>query len=227
MKRLITAILTAGLLTLATQANAMVTYTPGTCDQVIDNTTYKVCYSYSKYAALYVDYTLDGTLVNKLNIKHRYGFHGERKLPKKYRVYGSYYKGTSKTLDKGHLAPDAAFDYDRKVLRTVYSMANIIPQYKNINRYTWSKAERRARKLAVKYGKVSVLNGVVYPASPLPSPVRKVAMPSAYWKMIYTPTTQECYWYNNNPNAITVGDRLQEHKIPCNVLPTHGVTITR
>ena len=226
MKRLTLSALTAMLVMLSTQAMAAVTYAPGTCDQVIHNVVYTVCYSYNKHAALYVDYTLDGALVNKLNIKRHYGFHGERKLAKPYRVYGSYYRGTSKTLDRGHLAPDAAFDYNKKILRNVYSMANIIPQYKRINRYTWSKAEARARYLATVYGKVNVLNGVVFPTPPLASPVRKVAMPSAYWKMIYTPTASECYWYDNDPNAVTKGDKLISHTIPCNRLNKQGVIIT-
>jgi len=226
MKNLMTTLLIMFVMATGSQASAgTVTYTPGTCDQVINNTVYTVCYSYTKNAALYANYTLDGTLVNKLNIRRHYGFHGERKIPRAHRVYGSYYRGTSATLDRGHLAPDAAFDYDKKILRNVYSMANIIPQYKYINRYTWSKAERRARDLAVKYGKVDVLNGVVYPTPPLPSPVRKVAMPSAYWKMIYTPTTSECYWYDNIPNAAGKKDRLVDHLVKCSNLPKAGVII--
>ena len=218
-------LLTLFMLT-TTTASAGVVYSKSICDQVIDNIYYTICYDYAKHGALYVSYTLDGKLVNKGGRKRHLGFHSERKLPKVYRVMPYNYSTVSSIVDKGHLAPDAAFDYDKKVLRTVYSMANIIPQYSVINRYTWVKAEAYARSEAVRLGKVNVLNGVVYPKHNYSIYRMNIVMPLAYWKMIYTKNTKVCFWYDNIPNVITTKDTLEKHRIPCNKLALHGLTIT-
>ena len=52
--------------------------------------------------AKYVFYTLDGKLVNKLNIKKRPSFYTEKNLKKKYRSHTRDY--THSGYDRGHLA---------------------------------------------------------------------------------------------------------------------------
>lgn len=88
-------------------------------------------------------------------------------------------------MDRGHLANDAPFDWSDKSVKNTYSMANVIPQYKNINRYTWIKAEKPERLVATKLGKVSVLNGVIYSDNPKTIGRNKVAVPKAFWKMLF------------------------------------------
>ena len=117
------------------------------CDQIIDKQVFTICYDYKMKGAKYVAYTLDGSLVNAVNIQKRSSFYTEKNLQKKYRSHTNDYTHTG--YDRGHLANDASFDYSEKVVRKTYTMANIILQAPNVNRRTWIKAEKLERKVAL------------------------------------------------------------------------------
>ena len=153
------------------------------CDQIINKQVYTICYSYKYKGAKYVAYTLNGSKVNKLNIKKRPRFYNEKSIPLKYRSKSSDYKYSG--YDRGHLASDASFDYDKKVLSKVYTMENIIPQAPQVNRKLWIKAEKLERYIAVKFGSVSVINGVVYSSKSKRIGKNNIAVPIGFWKMIY------------------------------------------
>ena len=104
------------------------------CNQIIDKQVFTICYDYKMKGAKYVLYTLNGSKVNKLNIKKRPSFYTEKNLKKKYRSHTRDY--THSGYDRGHLANDASFDYDKKIVRKTYTMANIIPQAPKVNRKT-------------------------------------------------------------------------------------------
>ena len=153
------------------------------CDQIIDKKVYTICYSYKYKGAKYVSYTLYGSKVNKLNIKKRPKFYSEKLIPIKYRSKSSDYKYSG--YDRGHLASDASFDYDKKVLSKVYTMANIVPQAPQVNRKLWLKAEKLERYIAVKLGNVNVINGVIYDETSKTIGKNNIAVPSTFWKLIY------------------------------------------
>ena len=188
------------------------------CDKVIDKQVFQICYSYKNKGAFYVGYELNGTLVNKANIKKRASFYNEKTIPMQYRSKSSDYKKSG--YDRGHLAPDAAFDYNKKVLRKTYTMANVIPQVPRVNRYTWIKAERYARSIAYKLGRVTVINGVIYEDNPKRIGKNQIAVPSGYWKMIANDEQnfQKCFYYENNNDIITKKDKLKQHQVECSTL---------
>ena len=99
-------------------------------------------------------------------------------------------------------------------------MANIIPQAPNVNRKTWIKAEKLERKVAVLLGRVSVLNGVVYDSTPKRIGKNKIAVPQAFWKMIYNDKAgyKKCFYYTNDLKAAVKGDKLKSHQIECSKL---------
>lgn len=187
------------------------------CDQIIDKTVFQVCYSYKMKGAKYVSYTIDGNLSNASeHIKKRPSFYAENKIPVKYRSYPDDY--THSGYDRGHLANHADFDYSANVLYQTYSMANIIPQNPEVNRNTWSKAERYERDVAKSLGQVSVINGVDYPANPQRIGKSYIAVPSSFWKIIYNDDKvfKRCFKYENI--APTDNDRLRDHEVNCGTL---------
>ena len=188
------------------------------CSQIIDKKVYTICYDYKMKGALYVAYTLDGKLVNAVNVKKRSSFYTEKNLPKKYRSHTKDY--THSGYDRGHLANDASFDYSAKVVRKTYTMANIIPQAPKVNRKTWIKAEKLERQVAAKLGSVSVLNGVVYSSHPKRIGKNQIAVPDGFWKMIYNDEKgyQKCFYYENDLSTIAKGDKLKYHQISCDRL---------
>ncbi len=189
------------------------------CDQVLDKGFYQICYDYKAKGARYVGYTLDGNNVNAGNIKKRPRFYPDKAIPARYRTTHSDYTHNEFHADRGHLAPDASFDYSKRSLRSVYSMANIIPQYKWINRKTWVKAEKYERKVARKLGSVTVINGVVYGTYSKRLRKSGIAYPDAYWKMLYDNNGFErCFYYKNDSHAKIKGDKLRDHAVDCKKL---------
>lgn len=188
------------------------------CDQIIDKQVFTICYDYKMKGAKYVAYTLEGSLVNKKNIKKRSSFYTEKNLPKKYRSHTKDYTHTG--YDRGHLANDASFDYDKKVVRKTYTMANIIPQAPRVNRKTWIKAEKLERKVAVSLGMVNVLNGVVYASNPPRIGKNQIAVPQGFWKMIYNDKKhcKKCFYYENDNNINVKQDKLKSHLVDCDSL---------
>ena len=188
------------------------------CDQIIDKQVYTICYDYKMKAAKYVAYTLHGDNINAANIKKRPSFYTEKNLKKKYRATNKDYKGSG--YDKGHLANHASFDYNKKVLAKTYTLANIVPQAPKVNRYTWIKAEKLERKVALGLNEVHVINGVIYSSNPKRIGKNKIAVPSAYWKMIYNDSKnyKKCFYYENDLNTVAKGDKLKSHLVDCSTL---------
>ena len=186
------------------------------CNQIIDKQVYQVCYDYNHKGAKYVAYTLDGSLVNSVNIKKRGRFYTEKNLQKQYRSHPRDYTHTG--YDRGHLASDASFDYDIKTMRKTYSMSNIIPQSPMVNRRTWTKAEKYERSVAIKLGNVNVINGVVYSNNAKRIGSNQISVPDAFWKMIYNDDKgfKKCFYYSNDLVVDVKGDKLREHQVDCN-----------
>ena len=214
MSKIISTLLLFTLSTLyATNINDFIN--KNNCDQIIDKQVFTICYDYKLKGAKYVSYKLNGSLVNKTNLKKRSSFYTEKTLPNKYRSKNKDY--TKSGYDRGHLANDASFDYDKKVVRKTYTMANIIPQAPKVNRYTWIKSEKLERKVAYNLGYANVLNGVLYSNTPQRIGKNKIAVPYAFWKMIYNDKEnyKKCFYYKNDLILDTRGDKLKSHLIDC------------
>ena len=185
-----------------------------TCDQIIDKQVFKICYSYKYKGALAVWYELDGNLVNKNNIKNRPDFYNEKNIPIQYRAKSQDYINSG--FDRGHLAPDANFDYDLKTQVKTYSMANIVPQYPTLNRKAWIKAEKYERLIASKLKTITVINLIDYSKSNQQIGNNKLSVPNTFYKIIFNDEKnfKKCFKYENieiNPET----DELKNHQITC------------
>jgi len=138
------------------------------CDKMINKGVVDICYNYQAKGPQYVSYYVEKDKVDSGNIEKRPSFYTEKNVPSKYRskpadyTYATDSKTKKIYFNRGHLAPDADFDYDQKVLRKVYTMANIVPQEETNNQKNWIKAERYERYVAGKLGRVHVISGVYY-----------------------------------------------------------------
>lgn len=184
------------------------------CDQIIDKQIFKICYSYKYKGALAVWYELDGNLVNKNNIKSRPDFYSEKNIPIEYRTKSQDYINSG--FDRGHLAPDANFDYDPKTQAKTYSMVNIVPQSPTLNRKAWIKAERYERLIASKLKTITVINLIDYSKSTQQIGKSKLSVPNTFYKIIFNDekNLKKCFKYENI--EIDSGtDKLRNHQITC------------
>jgi endonuclease G len=189
-----------------------------TCSQLLHKKYYEICYDYGAKGALFVAYTLDGRVVNNPNITQRFSFYEEDTIPLRYRSDSDDYRGSG--YDRGHMASDASFDYNQSALYSVYSMANIVPQNPDVNRYSWIDTEFLERDKAVEYGKVSVVIAIVYSDNPERIGKDDIAVPSGFYKKIYNTSKnyEACYFYENIPYDIA-SDTLTQHQVACNYFP--------
>ena len=193
------------------------------CDQILEKefstgSLLSICYDYGYKSAKYVAYTLDGTLINEVNIDKRPRFYTEPEIPREYQIFYSDY--TNSGYDRGHLAPDADFDYNDEDLKLIYTMANIIPQDPNVNRYFWRKAEYQERLAAASLGELSVINGVVFDANPEYIGENRIAIAKGFWKILYNDDEEfrQCYYYDNFVLFDADKDTLLSHKVDCDSL---------
>jgi endonuclease G len=187
------------------------------CNQIIDKEFFEICYNYSLKVATSVAYTLEGDLVNELNIKDRPNFYEELSIDEKYRAKDSDYRGSG--FDRGHLAPDASFDWSQESLEATYSLANIIPQVPEVNRYGWAKLEQYARDKAVDLGKIEVINVVEYDKNKTKYIGKdNIGVSSGFYKILINQdeSYQECFYYKNDVNISKKDDNISQHKLNCN-----------
>ena len=188
------------------------------CDTIIDKVFLSICYNYDLKVAKSVSYTLDGDLVNELNIGDRPSFYEEPSLDNDQRASTADYNGSG--YDRGHLAPDAAFDWSQESLDATYSLANIIPQVSEVNREMWVDAEQYARDKAVELGSVNILNIVKYNTTPNRIGTGGIAVSIGFYKVLYNDdeSYKECYYYANEPNANSSSDVLASHTVNCDTV---------
>ena len=75
---------------------------------------------------------------------------------------GAAYSGTG--FDRGHQAPAAAFAWNGCGWFHTFTMANISPQRKSLNRNSWKKLEKAVLYWAVSKGNLFVVTGPIYKA---------------------------------------------------------------
>ena len=188
----------------------------GNCSQIIDNEFIHICYDYKLKAAKSVAYTLDGDLMNNPNIDKRPSFYVEKSIEKRHRVSSTDY--TNSGYDKGHLAPDAAFDWSDESLNAVYTLANIIPQAPQVNRNMWSQVEKFARDKAVELGELNVINIMKYGKQSKRIGKNRMAVSRGFYKVLYNheQNYKECFYYANKLNLTSRDDNVSKHDINCN-----------
>jgi len=142
-----------------------------------------ICYSCKWKTPEMVIYKVDGNLLNGKHFsrKHLY-FRPDYQLPIYCRSYPRDYSKTG--YDRGHLAPNGAFNYSRKLQKETFKLSNIAPQRPKLNRRLWSKIERFVRMQARRYGNVRVITGVCGSMGHIR---RGVNIPSWWYKIIFRP----------------------------------------
>jgi endonuclease G len=184
------------------------------CSQLVDKKTYLSCYDYDYKISKYEIFNLDGNLVGQGNIRFRLRFYAEPTIPRKYRAY--WYDYNHSGYDRGHIRSDGSTDWDIEALKTTYSMVNIWAQTPTLNRKVWSKAEKYSRYVARKLGNVDVLNITVIPNRYKTIGRHKIAVPKAFYKIIYNEDEnfRRCFYFENIDYNVEQ-DRLKQHIVDC------------
>jgi len=154
------------------------------CDYTLHKSAFDICYSCKYKHPLAVAYTLKGYLVKKKISRKGLSFRPDDSLPARCRSYTKNYSRTG--FDRGHNAPNAAFDYNRAIQKQTFLLSNIAPQKPQLNRRLWAKIEKFARLQAIRYKKIEVITGNCGSIGKIKN---NVGVPAYWYKIIYIPQT--------------------------------------
>ena len=168
------------------------------CDKILHKKAFDICYSCKWKTPKLVVYKVNENLIDKYNLSRKHlRFRPDYELPAKCRSYSKDYSRTG--FDRGHLAPNAVFDYNRTIQKETFLMSNIAPQKPKLNRRLWAKIERFVRIEVRKYGKVRVITGV---CGSLGHIKHNVNIPAYWYKIIFRPDGKVISFLVPNSNKV-------------------------
>ncbi|MBI5815875.1 MAG: DNA/RNA non-specific endonuclease [Nitrospinae bacterium] len=98
---------------------------------------------------------------------------------------------TRSRYDRGHQAPSADFHWSKKAMVESFYMSNMAPQRPNLNRKLWAELEGTVRGWAASRSELYVITGPIYGHRPKHIGKSRVAVPFAFFKVIYAPGQNE------------------------------------
>lgn len=119
-------------------------------------------------------------------------FHEEQRLPEEQRASLEDYVRSG--FDRGHLAPAG----DMPTLSAQaesFSLANIVPQNRVLNRGLWADIEEGTRRLASRRGSLFVVTGVIFTGDAVQQIKGGVLVPTQLFKALYDPASGEAGAY--------------------------------
>ena len=115
-------------------------------------------------------------------------FHDEDRVPADQRARIEDYVHSG--FDRGHLAPAGDMPTGEAQAQS-FSLANIVPQNRTLNRSLWAAIEESTRRLATRRGQLYVVTGPVYAGDAVASINGRVLVPTQIFKAIYDPVAGE------------------------------------
>ena len=168
------------------------------CDQILHKKAFDICYNYKWKTPKIVIYRLYKKLINKNNYSRKnLRFKPDYNIPIKFRSYNKDYSKTG--YDRGHLAPNGAFDYNKTIQKETFLLSNIAPQKPRLNRKLWAKIERFTRFQAIKYKKISVITGVCKSLGKIKN---NINIPKWWYKIIFIPNGKIISFLVPNSNYV-------------------------
>ena len=123
----------------------------------------------------------------ELEVKHprrHNAFHPDPNVPPAYSAELHDYARSG--FDRGHMAPSGDMP-DKRSQYQSFSLANIVPQVPQNNRFLWEGIEAATRKLAKKDGQLYVVTGPIFHGPNLQRIGGRVLVPTYLFKAIYDP----------------------------------------
>lgn len=186
----------------------------GQCDQMIERRAYVSCYSYANKIPLFVAYKLTKESVSP-NLKRPSRFFYDNTIPSEYRSKDSHYKRTG--LDRGHMMPNAAADYEKQAQMETFILSNVVPQNSHMNRGIWKNLEGYTRLLAKRHNEIYVITGAI-PSKNNFLKKGNVNIPSHMYKIIYIPSENKYLTYlMENISGMNEKDALK-YKVDMNLV---------
>ena len=132
-----------------------------------------------------------GNIESAQALSRQNAFHAENKIPGSERAELADY--TRSGFDRGHMAPNGDMP-TRSAQYESFTLANMVPQDPNNNRYIWEGIESAVRRLARSDGEVYVISGPAFLNADLQQ-IGKVLVPTHLFKVVYRPHLRQAAAY--------------------------------
>jgi endonuclease G len=109
-------------------------------------------------------------------------FHEDSKLPKENCLVPKPDSLSGSGFDRGHMTPSADRTRDAEFNKTVFSMANIVPQAPQVNQKGWNDLEMLTRELVKQGSDAVVLSGTFGTLGKIPT--SGINIPEYTWKVV-------------------------------------------
>lgn len=119
-------------------------------------------------------------------------FHDEDALPEAERAHLDDYVRSG--FDRGHMAPAGDMPTGAAQAQS-FTLANIVPQDRAVNRGLWAAIEESVRRLATARGTLFVVTGPVYAGDSVQAINGRVLVPTQLFKALYDPARGEAGAY--------------------------------
>ncbi|MCJ2013310.1 DNA/RNA non-specific endonuclease [Methylobacterium sp. J-076] len=119
-------------------------------------------------------------------------FHEEPRLPVEDRARLEDYVRSG--YDRGHLSPAGDMPTETAQAQS-FTLANVVPQDRSVNRGLWSDIEESVRRLATRRGSIFVVTGVIFSGGSVREIGSGVLVPTQLYKALYDPATGEAGAY--------------------------------
>ena len=137
------------------------------------------------------EHLLSDNVAAAQSLSRQNAFHAEANLPAGERAELKDYARSG--FDRGHMAPNGDMP-TREAQYNSFTLANMVPQNPNNNRYIWEGIESAVRRLAKSDGELFVLSGPAFIGADLQQ-VGNVLVPTHLFKVVYRPRTNEAGAY--------------------------------
>jgi len=181
------------------------------CDQVLHKRAYDTCYSYKWKTPKLAVYKIDGEKLKSSSHYSRKGltFKPDYSIKTRHRSYTRDYSRTG--FDRGHLAENGSFNYDKVFQKETFKTSNIAPEKPNLNRGVWARIEKFSRIQAIRNKSVSVITGV---CGTLGHIKNSVNIPRYWYKIIFKPDGQQIAFLAPNTNNIKRDAKMRYFLVP-------------
>ncbi|MCJ2035439.1 DNA/RNA non-specific endonuclease [Methylobacterium sp. J-068] len=119
-------------------------------------------------------------------------FHDEDALPAEDRARLDDYVHSG--FDRGHMAPAGDMPTGEAQAQS-FTLANIVPQDREMNRGLWAAIEESVRRLATRRGTLFVVTGPIYSGDAVQAINGRVLVPTHLFKALYDPATGDAGAY--------------------------------
>lgn len=158
---------------------------PYKSDKLLERRGFALGYSKKYRQALWISYVLSAERLLGVKLRRRNVFRVDPDIkyrpvsPKDYRKSG---------YDRGHLAAAADMQYSKDTIKHSFYMTNISPQIPLFNRGIWKRLETQVRAWAIKEKKIYIITGPVFRKRNKRLGEARIAVPVAFYKVIFDMT---------------------------------------